>query len=47
MHNCAAPLLAETSMRVSTPGRHASGEASLMSLTLMKFAPFALRMRSR
>src|SRR3954452_25020018 len=35
MHNCAAPLLAATSMRLSTPSRHGSGSASLMSTTII------------
>src|SRR6185437_10383148 len=39
MHNCAAPLLAEATMRVSTPGRHCSSGVSWGSLTFMKFAP--------
>jgi hypothetical protein len=39
MHNCAAPLSAETSMRVSTPGRHCSSGLSLGSLTFMNFGP--------
>src|ERR1700694_2134807 len=42
MHNCAAPLLAETSMRVSTPGRHCSGGMSLLSTTIIE-RPFTHR----
>jgi hypothetical protein len=42
MHSCAAPLLADTSMRVSTPGRQCSGGVSLTSLSFMKFGPFFL-----
>jgi hypothetical protein len=42
MHNCAAPLLADTSMRVSTPGRQYSGGMSLTSLSFMKFGLFIL-----
>src|SRR5437667_9227576 len=38
MHNCVAPLLADTSMRVSTPGRQCSGGMSLGSTTIIEFA---------
>src|SRR5439155_498676 len=37
MHNCVAPLLADTSMRVSTPGRQCSGGMSLGSTTIIEF----------
>src|SRR5258708_1756079 len=38
MHNCVAPILADTSMRVSTPGRQCSGGMSLGSTTIMELA---------
>jgi hypothetical protein len=38
MHNCVAPLLADTSMRVSTPGRQYSGAMSLGSTTIIEWA---------
>src|SRR5258708_4311372 len=39
MQSCAAPLPAETSMRVSTPNRHCSGGMSLTPTTIIDPAP--------
>src|SRR3954449_5391209 len=38
MQSCAAPLTVETTMRVSTPGRHCSGAMFLGSMTFMDSA---------